>query len=111
MAKNKKGKKINKAIQQWEEYFGEDTLQNWQKLVTDLNIRGTYCSKTQCRKAIKKVWVNIFDFLEAMSSGTPVHKFPNQRALADYTLSNELVFPRRRIVSGTPMAALLANIM
>lgn len=36
-------------VKQWDEYFQNDDLENWQRLMKDLGLEGEFRSKTQCR--------------------------------------------------------------
>lgn len=63
-------------------------------------------------KALKKVWVNITDFLAAIRTGnTPyLHRFRNEWELAEYTKRTHKVYPRALVVQGSPLTRLLARI-
>lgn len=45
----KKNKKSD-IVKRWDNYFQDDALENWQRLVTDLGFQEEFRSKTQCRK-------------------------------------------------------------
>ncbi|GAP83335.1 hypothetical protein SAMD00023353_0203150 [Rosellinia necatrix] len=119
---SKKNKNKNKAshaadaaariavVERWEVYMGMGELEDWQRLMKDLGFEEEFPSKTQCRKALKTVWVNIHDFLNAIENGQPVPCFPSQRDLARYTKENGLFYPRRKIRKGSPLRQLLAQI-
>ncbi|KIH87241.1 hypothetical protein SPBR_08955 [Sporothrix brasiliensis 5110] len=108
MAKKNKNKGI--ASKLWEEYYNEDELGHWQRLLSVLGIDGHFSSKTQCKKALRGVWVNIRDFLQAAAADKTVPRHRNRRALAYYTETTGRYFARSRIVSGSPLAALMATI-
>ncbi|OTA82800.1 hypothetical protein M434DRAFT_16899 [Hypoxylon sp. CO27-5] len=61
-----------------DEYFRTGNLSDWQRFMLDLGIPGHFPSKNQCRKALKHVWVNIVDFLQATKVGYPPHRFSSQ---------------------------------
>ncbi|CAK7265252.1 hypothetical protein SEPCBS57363_001496 [Sporothrix epigloea] len=105
----KKNKK--KAFMKLAELYNEDTLEMWQRMVNALGIDGYYGSKTQCKKAIKTVFVNIRDFLEAVVRNEPVPQHGNYRALMTYTRENRRFFARRDVKSGGPLSALLRVLM
>ncbi|KAG0650621.1 hypothetical protein D0Z07_2210 [Hyphodiscus hymeniophilus] len=51
-------------VAEFERYFGNETnLANWQRLCHDVGIAEQLRSINQCRKALKGVWVNIYDLL------------------------------------------------
>ncbi|KAL1896154.1 hypothetical protein Sste5346_004896 [Sporothrix stenoceras] len=108
MAKKSKNKSL--AFRRWEEYFNEDELDHWQRLMTILDIEGHFTSKTQCKKALRSVWVNIRDFLEAAAADKPVRQFRNRHAMSFYTETTGRYYARKKVVSGSPLAALLATI-
>ncbi|CAK7213113.1 hypothetical protein SEUCBS140593_001737 [Sporothrix eucalyptigena] len=94
----------------WLDYFNEDDIVHWQKLVEVLGFKGHYPSKTQCKKAIKRVYVNIRDFLEAVASNQKVPKHGSKHELLRYTQNTQRYFKRKKIVSGSPLSALLRDI-
>lgn len=59
---------------------------------------------------MKNVWVNIRDFLEAENK-LEVYHFPTEAALARYTVEAHRFFPRRKVVKGSPLTLLMANIL
>lgn len=62
-------------------------------------------------QALIRVWVNIYDFLDAVDNGSRVQFFPNQHKLAQYTVNESKIFPKRFIEKGSPLAALRAKIL
>ncbi|KAH8804402.1 hypothetical protein F5884DRAFT_680453 [Xylogone sp. PMI_703] len=92
-------------------YFGEESkLANWQKLCRDLGMLEIPPSITKCRKAIKKVSVNICDFVDAINTGYPIRFFSSKNELARYTRETGKIYPRKHIKKGDPASALLATI-
>ena len=49
---------------------------------------------------MRGIWINIFDLLDAKKTGTRVLRFPNLRALAEYSYENEKVFPLKKAKGG-----------
>ncbi|KAI0416082.1 hypothetical protein F5X98DRAFT_376062 [Xylaria grammica] len=96
---------------EWEKYMGRGDLEDWQRLMKDLGFEEEFPSKTQCRKALKTIWVNIPDFLDAVKGGQPVYRFENQHQLAAYTRKWRRYFPKRNITKGSPLRQLLAQIV
>ncbi|THV45828.1 hypothetical protein BGAL_0446g00020 [Botrytis galanthina] len=95
----------------WEDYFGNETeLANWQRLCVDVGLEEIPTSITKCRKALGKVWVNIYDFLDAKAEGKPVKRYPSERKLAIYTLDTGKIYPKSKAKEGGPARALLAHI-
>ncbi|KAI0594312.1 hypothetical protein F4775DRAFT_434931 [Biscogniauxia sp. FL1348] len=112
-AGEKKKNKPKKIVRDWEKYFGTGELADWQRLMSDLGFQGEeFSSKTQCRKALQGVWVNIRDFLDATKAGEPVHHFGSEAELSAYTLAHKTkMYPRSDIPDGSPLARLLAHIL
>jgi hypothetical protein len=64
-------------------------------------------------QAIRGVWVNIYDFLDAMRDEGicgPDHHFKSQRELSAYTLKTGKIFPKRKAKESGPVRDLLAHI-
>ncbi|KKY38413.1 hypothetical protein UCDDA912_g01731 [Diaporthe ampelina] len=98
----------------WDEYFGknDNDLTKWKRLCHDLGKPSeTFTSKTQCRNALKGVWVNIHDFLAAENKPDDVVFFKSERALAAYTRRTRKLFPRHEVTRGSPLRDLLAHIL
>ncbi|QSZ33798.1 hypothetical protein DSL72_005370 [Monilinia vaccinii-corymbosi] len=95
----------------WEDYFGNETqLANWQRLCVDVGMEEVPNSITQCRKALGKVWVNIFDFLDAKAEGKPVKRYESEQKLAKYTMKSGKIYPKKQAKQGGPARVLLAHI-
>ncbi|KAF7900368.1 uncharacterized protein EAF01_007670 [Botrytis porri] len=109
-AKTAKTKKKT-VVGLWEDYFGNETeLANWQRLCVDVGLEEIPTSITKCRKALGKVWVNIFDFLDAKAEGKPVKRYQSERKLATYTLNTGKIYPKHKAKEGGPARVLLAHI-
>ncbi|TEY58885.1 hypothetical protein BOTCAL_0197g00150 [Botryotinia calthae] len=107
IAKTKK----NTVVGLWADYFGNETqLANWQRLCVDVGMEEIPTSITKCRKALGKVWVNIYDFLDAKAEGKPVKRYSSERKLATYTLNSGKIYPKSKAKEGGPVRALLAHI-
>lgn len=65
---------------------------------------------TELTQAMRDIWVNIYDFIDAKAAGTQVKKFKSERALADYTMKTRRVYPKEKAKQGGPVRALLAHI-
>ncbi|KAF7956645.1 hypothetical protein EAE96_003979 [Botrytis aclada] len=109
-AKTAKTKKKT-VVGLWEDYFGNETqLANWQRLCVDVGLEEIPTSITKCRKALGKVWVNIYDFLDAKAEGKPVKRYPSERKLATYTINTGKIYPKSKAKEGGPARVLLAHI-
>ncbi|KAK6078091.1 hypothetical protein SCUP515_04521 [Seiridium cupressi] len=116
----KKQKSDPRIVQQWNAYFGPGDLEDWQRLMRDLGFQKEFQSKRSCRKlstqliyhckALKKVWINIVDFLAAIGHGNAVYRFNSQHELSHYTLNTGKIYPRRWVTEGSPLRALFAHI-
>ncbi|KAK7952074.1 uncharacterized protein PG986_007802 [Apiospora aurea] len=105
-----KRSKSPQIVKRWDDYFQDDVLENWQRLMKDLGFQEEFRSKTQCRNALKKVWINIYDFLDAVKAGKPVYQFKTEVELSHYTKKTGRVYPKRHIQKGSPLARLMAHI-
>ncbi|ESZ94628.1 hypothetical protein SBOR_4975 [Sclerotinia borealis F-4128] len=95
----------------WEDYFGNETqLANWQRLCVDVGMEEIPSSITKCRKALGKVWVNIYDFLDAKAEGKPVKRYKSEQKLAMYTMKSGKIYPKKQAKQGGPARVLLAHI-
>ncbi|KAK8056898.1 hypothetical protein PG993_002125 [Apiospora rasikravindrae] len=97
-------------VKRWDDYFQDDALENWQRLMKDLGFQEEFRSKTQCRNVLKQVWINIYDFLDAVKDGQPVHQFKTEAELSHYTKKTGRVYPKKHIKKGSPLARLMAHI-
>jgi hypothetical protein len=69
------------------------------------------CADVYFVQALKGVWVNIYDLVDAVRTGsTPPRRFLSRRALAEYTISHHKVYPKKKAKKGGPVRALLAHI-
>ncbi|CAI4216506.1 unnamed protein product [Parascedosporium putredinis] len=96
-----------KVQELWENYFGEGALSDWQRLCGDLALPDDLPSKRQCRIALRRVNVNIRQFLEASSRPEGVRFFKNTRELEMFTRERDYFYPRKKIPKGSPLRALL----
>ena len=122
-------KKTRKLVRRWNEYFQKGDLGDYQRLCRDVGLDETLSSKTQCRlvcpvshfcssrvtnnsirQALKKVHINIVQFLDAKEKPADVKHFKNVGALARYTRDNHAFFPNRGIPKGSPLRTLLRMI-
>ncbi|KAJ5038711.1 uncharacterized protein L3040_006391 [Drepanopeziza brunnea f. sp. 'multigermtubi'] len=99
-------------VDQFRRYFGnESEVANWVRLCRDVGIQEDLKSIRQCRLALKNVWVNIFDLIDAVDAEkTPPKLFKNERALSKYTMNTGKIYPKRKAKEGGPVRGLLAHI-
>ncbi|KAK1600288.1 uncharacterized protein LY79DRAFT_533151 [Colletotrichum navitas] len=108
--KEERAKVKEDFLARWSEYFDKRELADWQRLCSDLGLPGDLPSKTQCRKALEKVHVNIIQFLEAKEKGEAVRFFKNVRELALYTRKRRLWVPINEMPKEDPSRKLLREI-
>ncbi|KAH7400385.1 hypothetical protein BKA64DRAFT_708069 [Cadophora sp. MPI-SDFR-AT-0126] len=101
----------NTVVTEFARYFGsEDKLENWQRLCRDVGIEDVPQSLKKCKVALRKVWVNIYDLIEAVRKNEIPRRFPSQHALSAYTLRTQRIFPKKKAKEGGPVRQLLAHI-
>ncbi|KAK4461855.1 hypothetical protein QBC42DRAFT_269091 [Cladorrhinum samala] len=124
MAKKSKNKSKNskpqalepkrpKIVDDFEKYFGKGDLEDWQRLCDDIGLEGDFESITKCRKAIKSVYVNIYDLLDAVKKGEHPQHFPDLETLIYYSFGGDedgckKIYPKRHVKDHLgPVKALL----
>ncbi|KAL2127115.1 hypothetical protein VTI74DRAFT_11315 [Chaetomium olivicolor] len=108
MARKKRSRKI---VEEFDDYFGTGTVQDWQRLCHDIGLEGTFTSITQCRKALRRVHVNIYDLLDAVKQGRQPRRFANAQQLATYTVNSGKIYPKRYVKEMGPVKALMRQIL
>ncbi|KAB5580816.1 hypothetical protein GE09DRAFT_1255731 [Coniochaeta sp. 2T2.1] len=96
------------VVKEWNQYWGQGNLEDWQRLCQDLGIHGQLKTKDGCREAMKDIWINIHDFLQAHPKQSVTH-FPTERDLAAYTKATHKVYPRDKIEKNSPLRLLMGN--
>ncbi|KAK4181582.1 hypothetical protein QBC36DRAFT_317368 [Triangularia setosa] len=133
--KNKNKKKNSPQISQQEEqlpaivasfneYLGAGDLGDWQRLCSDIFYDHELqaldlSSKTKCRKALKAVFINIQDFVDAVEENTAgaypkvyPQRFPSHTNLVKYTLKTRRIYPKEWVKNGLgPVKTLLREIL
>ncbi|KAF4334110.1 hypothetical protein FBEOM_12029 [Fusarium beomiforme] len=104
------GNRHASLMDQWNDYFQEGTLQDFQRLCADLGLPNNLPSKTKCRDALRSINVNIKQFLECKNKPDGVKLFKSQRALIRWTLKKKAIFPKRNLPKGSPLQTLLKQI-
>ncbi|KAK3310037.1 uncharacterized protein B0T15DRAFT_386951 [Chaetomium strumarium] len=108
MGKKKKGHSI---VQEFNDYFGTGTLDDWQRLCQDIGLEGDLSSITRCRKALRTVHVNIHDLIDAVKQGRRPRRFRNAEQLAQYTVATGKIYPKRCVKEMGPVKALMRPIL
>ncbi|TWU71430.1 hypothetical protein ED733_002233 [Metarhizium rileyi] len=100
-------------VQQFGQLYGTDEskLETLQRLCEKLELYPVPASVTACKKAIKKVHVNIIDFIDSERTGEPVHKFRSVRQLAQYTQDNDKFFPKKQAKKNNLLRFLLRGLL
>ncbi|KAF5010102.1 hypothetical protein FDECE_3718 [Fusarium decemcellulare] len=110
----------------WNNYFQKGTLEDYQRLCSDLGLDSDLSSKKKCRQVreyqikrvkpcvdrsqeLKSVNVNIKQFLESKNKPGDVKLFKNRRALAQYTRRTHSFFPKRKLPKGCPLRLLMKD--
>ncbi|KAK4170241.1 hypothetical protein QBC43DRAFT_2438 [Cladorrhinum sp. PSN259] len=110
--KNKRAKQ-SAIVDQFNNYYGSGSLEDWQRLCFDIGLEGDFSSKTKCRNAIRTVHVNIWDLLDAVDKEPKQYprRFPNAKKLADYTVDTGRIYPKKHAKDALgPARALLRHI-
>jgi hypothetical protein len=67
----------------------------------------TRYARSTSLQILESVWVNIVDFLDAVTTGQPVRRFKSRKALVKYTQKHHKFFPKRKIPKGSPLRGLM----
>ncbi|CZS94890.1 hypothetical protein WAI453_013492 [Rhynchosporium graminicola] len=105
--------KLNRdnIVGEFARYFGsESKLENWQRLCSDVGIKDILTSIKQCKLALRRVWVNIYDLIAAVRQSKVPRCFRNEFDLRTYTINSRKIFPKKKAKEGGPVRALLAHI-
>ncbi len=62
-------------------------------------------------QALRPVHVNIHDLLDAVKQGQVPRRFRNQQELANYTVQNGKIYPKKHVKEMGPVKALLRHIL
>ncbi|KAH8430986.1 uncharacterized protein LDX57_008648 [Aspergillus melleus] len=111
-SKKYRKERVKFASTEFERYYHiGNKLQNYRALCQELRVEGPLTSVTQCRKALAKVHVNIFDLIDSRRTGAAVQRFPNQAALRKYTKDTEKIFPKQAAKADGFLKELLRRIL
>ncbi|KAL7924579.1 hypothetical protein ACQKWADRAFT_271065 [Trichoderma austrokoningii] len=83
-------------VGRFEQLYGadENKLDILQTLCEKIGISPIPGTITSCKKAIKTVHVNIYDFIDSEQTGEPVRTFDSLNQFRAYTKKNGKVFPK-----------------
>ncbi|KAK3655679.1 hypothetical protein LTR56_003328 [Elasticomyces elasticus] len=92
-----KNKAVTNIIRYFDKTYGrdEDKLEIWQLLCVHVGIEPEL-SIMRCKMMLKRVFINIYDFVDAQEGGAPFVRFPTTVALSDYTWDWDKLFPLKR---------------
>ncbi|KAG4035312.1 hypothetical protein MFRU_001g00830 [Monilinia fructicola] len=99
-------------VADFDRYFGnQSVLENWQRLCRDVRIEEASELKSirACKEALSKIHVNIYDLLDANSTGTAVQVFATRAELIRWTAQTKRYFPLRKAKEGGPVRGLLVR--
>ncbi|KAK0746114.1 hypothetical protein B0T18DRAFT_488747 [Schizothecium vesticola] len=99
----KKNKRSSSIVRRFDTYFGSGDLSDWQRLCWDVGLEEEYPTKTQCKKALRTVHVNIYDLLDAVKAGNQVYRFKNQWQLAQYCKETKKIYPKKKAKESGPI--------
>lgn len=113
----KKRRKVYHRLQdglvgEFNQQFGVDetSLDAWQSLCEEVRISPIPSSIKQCRKALARVHVNLYDLIDARRLGKRVKVFRSLPEMRNYTLQTGRIFPKDRAKAGGVLRALLREI-
>ncbi|THH29410.1 hypothetical protein EUX98_g4783 [Antrodiella citrinella] len=98
--------------EQFNAYYGVDVNSDraWREICAVLQIYPVPESMTKRKKAVKRLHVNIYDYIEAKRLGEPVKKFKSVGALAGYSYAEEKIFPLAHAKAGGLLKYLLKEL-
>ncbi|CAL1699400.1 unnamed protein product [Somion occarium] len=85
-------------------------LQDGLSLCEEVRISPIPSSIKQCRKALARVHVNLYDLIDARRLGKRVKVFRSLPEMRNYTLQTGRIFPKDRAKAGGVLRALLREI-
>ncbi|KAL6903960.1 hypothetical protein GGI43DRAFT_399274 [Trichoderma evansii] len=88
----------------------ENKLEVLQNLCAKIGISPVPSTITACKKAIKKVHVNIVDFVDSERTGEPVPTFGSLKQFREYTKENSKVFPKKEAKNNGLLRYLLRRV-
>ncbi|KAM6539340.1 hypothetical protein FALCPG4_001146 [Fusarium falciforme] len=94
-------------VTQWKAYIQKGTLEDFQRLCVDLGLSGNLGTKKKCRKAIRGVNVNIWQFLRSNKKPDDVWFFKNRYGLIRYTKNTKSFYPKDNLGKEDPVRDLL----
>ncbi|KAG8723758.1 hypothetical protein FRC09_001844 [Ceratobasidium sp. 395] len=112
--RNKGYKRYNLAlVLQFNETYGidGDDLASWQNLCRVVRVQGVPGTVGACKKAIKKIHVNLVDLVDQPNTRITVKRFKNRLALSTYSVAEEKIFPKNDAKAGGILKHLLRQIL
>ncbi|KAK7418831.1 hypothetical protein QQX98_003693 [Neonectria punicea] len=99
-------------VEQFNSAFGtdENDLESWQRLCRILGV-GVPTTLKECRQRVQRTHVNLVDLTESPTTGNKVEIFPSVKALREYTLAENKIFPKEEAYEGGLLKTLLRQIL
>ncbi|KAG8769067.1 hypothetical protein FRC12_005189 [Ceratobasidium sp. 428] len=99
-------------VLQFNETYGIDgnDLGSWQNLCRVVRVQGVPGTVSACKKAIKKIKVNLVDLVDEPNTGVLVKRFKSLSALRNYSEEADKVFPRDDAKAGGILKHLLREL-
>ncbi|KAJ7448679.1 hypothetical protein B0H11DRAFT_2202355 [Mycena galericulata] len=98
------------ALKEFSYQFGHDDsrLAGWQAMCAFVRVKNVPDSIKKCKEVLRtKVWVNIYDLIDAKKTGQPVKKHSSANALREYSKESDKIFPKKIAKQNRFLAALL----
>ncbi|KAG8725503.1 hypothetical protein FRC12_001368 [Ceratobasidium sp. 428] len=112
--RNKGYKLYNLAlVLQFNETYGIDgnDLASWQNLCRVVRVQGVPGTVGACKKAIKKIHVNLVDLVDQPNTRVTVKRFKNRFTLSEYSVAEQKIFPKNWAKAGGILKHLLRQIL
>ncbi|KAI0263440.1 hypothetical protein BC834DRAFT_957760 [Gloeopeniophorella convolvens] len=110
--KNAAREEFNAAMKdEFNSLYGSDEkdIRNWEKLCHVLSIEPVPKTLSACRHAVLEKHVNLVDLVQAPTRH--VRLFPTEKALSEYTLEKNRIFPKEDARDGGVLRALRRHIL
>ncbi|KAJ7926793.1 hypothetical protein B0H13DRAFT_1599308 [Mycena leptocephala] len=100
------------GLEEFTHHFGreENRLGGWQAMCILVGAKDVPESINQCKKILRRTWINIFDLIDAKRTGKPVRKHTTEDALRDYIIRTGKVFPKKTAKDNRFLKVLLIEV-
>ncbi|KAK4540774.1 hypothetical protein LTR36_008851 [Oleoguttula mirabilis] len=105
-----KKQRCTDVVEYFDATYGRDAtnLSMWRKLCEHVGI-SPEDSVSECTKALKKIFINIFDLVEARKEDSIAHVFPTKDELRDYSWEHDKIFPLKKAKKNPILKMLLID--